>query len=254
MKWSVVIGAVAVVCAVLHLGGVNTASQAAASSETMYRVEEVIGTLVAGRGMYEAAENTWYLVDLRVEEGKEGLRTGLTYPIKYVLPTLEGRRAPALGDRIRIKLWQAAPTEGWVASERPTVVGRGEFIRPGEGSAEDLGQPTARILVKMLAPLATDCHRKTAELLRQVAARYPDKVRVQLFDMAKDSGRGEIRRERLNCASVLVNNRFQFTISTPAGDRKVLFQHRPNDPNSAYNSEDVVTVVEQELRRLYPEK
>jgi hypothetical protein len=252
MKWFVAVAALVLVCATLGSAGAKTASQAAANGEMMYRVEEVVGTLVAATGMYEDGSNTWYLGDLRVDQGNGALKSGAICRIRFVLPTLERSRAPGLGDQIRIKLWQASPTEGWTATDPPVVVGRGEMIRPGEGAAEDLGKPTAKILVKMLAPLATDCHQKTAQLLREIAAREPDRVRVQIFDMKTPAGRQEMSRERLNCASVLVNNRLQFTLDTPTGERKVLFQHRPNEANSAYNSEDVITVVEQELKRLYP--
>lgn len=252
MKWLVLVGALVLVCAMLGSAGAKTATQAASNGEMMYRVEEVVGTLLAATGMYEDGSNTWYLGDLRVDQGGVALKTGVTYPIRFRLPTSQREAVPSLGDQIKIKLWQASPTEGWAATDPPTVIGRGELIRPGEGAAEDLGKPTARILVKMLAPLATDCHRKTAQLLRDLAAREPDRVRVQIFDMQTPDGRKEMSRERLNCASVLVNNRVQFTIGTPTGERQVLFQHRPNEANSVYHSEDVITVVEQELKRLYP--
>jgi len=254
MKWLAMVGALVLVCTMLGSAGAKTVTQAASNGEMMYRAEEVVGTLVAATGMYEDGSTTWYLADLRVDQGGGALQTGATYPIRFAFPTPKRREAPGFGDQIRIKLWQAAPTEGWTATDPPTVIGRGEMIRPGEGAAEDLGKPTAKILVKLLAPLATDCHQKTAQLLRDLAAREPDRVRLQIFDMRTPAGRQEMSRERLSCASVLVNNRFQFTVGTPTGERKVLFQHRPNDANSAYNSEDVITVVEQELKRLYPQK
>jgi hypothetical protein len=90
-------------------------------------------------------------------------------------------------------------------------------------------------------------------LLRDFAAREPDRVRIQLFDMKSVAGREEMRKERLSCATVLVNNRFEFTLDGPSGKRQVALQHHPNDPTSSYNSEDVISVVEQEIKRLYPE-
>jgi len=33
----------------------------------------------------------------------------------------------------------------------------------------------------------------------------------------------------------------------------VVFSHQPKEPHSSYTTEDVVTVVEQEIKRLYPE-
>jgi hypothetical protein len=201
--------------------------------------------------MYRAGSG-WYLGNLKVDQGSGALKTGATCPIKFAWPRGQRSPAPGPGDQVRIRLWQASPGDVWTATDPAVVVGRAEAIRPGEGAAEDLGKPTAKILVKLLAPITIECHAKTAQLLRDLAGREPDRVRVQMFDMRQPAGRQEMRKERLNCATVLVNNRYQFTLDAPSGKRQVTFQHRPNDPNSPYQSEDVITVVEQELKRLYP--
>ena len=131
------------------------------------------------------------------------------------------------------------------------VLGRGEFVNPGQNPTLDLGSPEAKVLVKLLAPLQHECHQKTVELLKELAAREPERVRVQVFDMADREGMGrkEMLRERTMCATVLVNNRYEFTL----GERKVVLSHKPNEPKSTYNSEDVIAVVEQEIKRLYGE-
>ncbi len=225
------------------------------AAAAMYEVQEVVGTLLTvPQSMYDTGESTWFSAKLRIDRGAPAIKTGSTQPIRYLLPdTIIPEVTPGSGDQIDVKLWQVpGSAEGWSASQAPTVLGRGELLRPGEGAVSDMGSPKAKILVKLLAPLATDCHQKTAQLLKALAAREPDRVRIQLFDMRTVAGRQEMRKERLTCATVLINNRYQFTLDTPNGKRQVTFQHHPNDPKALYNSEDVITAIDQEIKRLYP--
>ena len=60
-----------------------------------------------------------------------------------------------------------------------------------------------------------------------------------------------MQRERLRCATVLVNNRLEFTLEGEEGVREVVLSHRPNEARSSYNSEDVIAVAEREVARLY---
>jgi hypothetical protein len=125
-------------------------------------------------------------------------------------------------------------------------------VNPGSQPSRDLGSPNAKVLVKLFAPLQPECHRLTADLLQAIAAQQPDKVRVQIFDVAEPAAREEMGRERLTCATVLVNNRYQFTLDRDGLKRAVELIHRPNTPESTYSSEDAVAVVQQEMARLYP--
>jgi hypothetical protein len=123
-------------------------------------------------------------------------------------------------------------------------------VNPGENPALDLGSPEAKVLVKLLAPLVHGCHQRTVDLLRELAAREPERVRVQVFDMATPPGRMEMMRERIRCATVLVNNRYEFELD----GRKIAMWHKPNVPNASYNSEDAVAIAEQEIELLYGDK
>ena len=137
----------------------------------------------------------------------------------------------------------------WRVEVAPERLGRGELVNPGQGATFDSGAPdAARLLVKLFAPLHADCHQETVKVLKELAAQEPARVRVQIFDLTQAPSRAEAERERLTCATVLVNNRVAFTL----GDRSVALHHRPNQPGSSYRSEDVRAVVELELERLYP--
>jgi hypothetical protein len=255
MKWLAVCLTLLLVGAASCAGRAEPAATAAANAETMYQVQDVVGTLLSAATMYDAGNSTWVSAELRMDKATSSFKLGSTLKIQFLWPKSKIKQMPYQGDQISAQLWQAPGVpDVWNISEQPKVIGRGEFIRPGENAAEDLGSPKAKILVKLLAPLQAECHQKTAQLLRELAAREPERVRVQIFDMRTPTGRQEMSRERLTCATVLVNNRDQFTIEGPSGPRKLLFQHKPNEPNSPYSSEDVITVVDQELTRLYPKR
>jgi hypothetical protein len=190
--------------------------------------------------------------DLRVDEqGPEGVtwRPGDTLGIRAAAGLLYGT---ILGDQVRLTLSDPVPGQPRRTAVEIFRLGRGELVNPGKGAAVDIGPASAKVLVKMLAPLESECHQQTAALLQELAKSEPDRLRVQIFDFYKPAGVAESNRERLHCATVLVNNRYEFTIKIGDQQRKVSFMHRPNTTRSLYNSDDVVAVVRQEIARLYP--
>jgi len=257
---SLAIVASAFACCILGIGvnGAEVSVKAASSTESMYRAE-VVGVLLTAEKMYDAGDVARWSGKLRVEEVTSGGQptVGQVIALEYPAPASPRAKATGVGNQLQAEISAQAAAKGkalrWVAEETPKVLGRGELIRPGEGAVADLGSPEAKILVKMCAPLRPECHRETANLLKALAQREPERVRVQLFDMGGPAGRAEIQREGLSCATVLVNNRYEFTLAGPEGERKVALSHRPNSPQASYNSADAVAVVEQEIRRLYPE-
>ncbi len=238
---------------------VGTAEAKAAEAAVMYLEEMVVGTVLASQKMYTEEEVVWYRVELRVDRTAaedSTLEAGQVLNVRYhVAEALQAGLMPRVGREVSVTLRRPAEAGGdeWT-TEAMAIVGRGEMVNPGEGAVVDLGSPEAKVLVKMFAPLRPACHQKTVELLNDLAAREPERVRVQLFDMARGPrARREMRREGVNCATVLVNNRMKFTLEGEEGARKVVLSHMPNEERSTYNSEDVIAVVEQEISRLYPE-
>jgi hypothetical protein len=250
------IAVTAVACCVLGvtMGRPGAAAAGRNDGQSMYRAE-VLGVLLAAQEMYKAGDTARWSGELQVEEASGGeLKAGQVVRIEYTVAAAQRTQAPSAGEEVRCTLVRTAAGKGgaiWGAEKMPEAIGRGELIRPGEGATTDVGSPAAKILVKMFAPLSTDCHRETADMVLELARREPDKVRVQLYDMRSPQGRQEMQREGLTCATVLVNNRYQFLLSGPEGARKVAFTHRPNTPQSMYNSADVVALVNQEIERLY---
>lgn len=257
MRWTVAAGAVLACAAALVWGSAGGVAAKSATAASMY-AEQVVGTLLDTHKMYTSDGSDWQQCELRVdatESAKSRLAVGQAVKAKYQLAKgLSPLQRPGVGDQIRAKL--QPPKEAgrivWTAEELE-MLGRGELVRPGEGAALDLGARDARVLVKMFAPLEVECHQDTANLLKQLAAREAERTRVQIFDMTQAAGREEMQRERIRCATVLINNRFAFTIGGPEGSREVVLSHKPNEEQSSYNSEDVITVAEQEIARLYPD-
>ncbi len=256
MKRLLIAAILGLCCAVAMAQTDEGGGSPAAAVQSMYKVADVVGVLVKTHDMYQDGDISWHSGRLRIDEAPESgePKVGRILRVKYAMPA--GARVPSEGDQVRASLHQL-PVVGtkapvWMATKPPEVLGRGDFVRPGERADGDLGSPKARILVKMFAPFGPECHTKTADLLKELAEREPERVRVQLFHMRGTSGQQELRRERLSCATVLVNNRYEFTLVEPDGERKVVLSHRPNEPSSSYRSEDVIAVVEQELKRLYP--
>ena len=236
-------------------GGVAVQSAAAAS---MYADEVVVGTILDAYRMYSTDGAEWYQCDLRLdatESAKGRLTVGQVVKAKYQLAKgLSPLQRPGVGDQIRATLQPPKEVGAivWTA-EGLEMLGRGELMNPGEGAAVDLGSRDAKVLVKMFAPLGIECHQKTVDLLGELADRNGERVRVQIFNMGQAAGRREMQRERIRCATVLVNNRFMFTLQGSESGRKVVLSHRPNEAQSTYTSEDVIAVAEQEIARLYPE-
>ncbi len=259
MRWAMAAAAAAVCAAGLVWTGPESVAEESAAAAGMYLEETVVGTIVDAERMYREEEVDWYRCELRVDvvESESGaLEAGDMLEVKYrVGRKLLPPQRPGLGDQVRVILRapREAPEPVWTA-DALTILGRGERVNPGEGAAVDVGSPEAKVLVKMFAPLGVECHQKTADLLKELAEREGERVRVQIFNMREPEGRREMRRERLRCATVLVNNRLEFTLEGEEGAREVVLSHRPNEARSSYNSEDVIAVAEGEMARLYSEE
>ncbi len=258
MRWTAAAGAALACAAALVWGSPGGVAAKSAAAASMYAEGVVVGTILDTHRMYSSDGAEWYQCDLRVdatESARSRLTVGQAVKAKYQLAKgLSPLQRPGVGDQIRAKL--TAPKEAggivWTA-EGLEMVGRGELVNPGEGAAADLGARDAKVLVKMFAPMGYECHRKTADLLEELAERDGERVRVQIFNMTEPAGRREMQRERIHCATVLVNNRFMFTVGGTGEGRRVVLSRKPNEAQSTYNSEDVIAVAEQEIARLYPE-
>ncbi len=214
-----------------------------------------VGMIVSVSAPADASAADSVAFDLRVDASAEVKSPFKPGEVLKVQVPREQMRGIGLGDQVRAAFDQAPAAGKTNAASELLRLGRGEFVNPGEKATMDLGAPDAKVLVKMFAPLGIACHQPTVDLLTELATAEPKRLRVQIFDVRDPASAGEANRERLTCATVLVNNRYQFTIPDGDKERKVEFAHKPNAEESTYNSEDVPVVVRQEIQRIYgPEK
>jgi hypothetical protein len=112
-------------------------------------------------------------------------------------------------------------------------------------SVTAFGQQTAPIKIKFYAPLELDWHKKTIGLLRDYDKAHPGRILVTLMPMGNEQCDTEMSELGYKCANILVNGTNEFKI----GKRAITLTQRPNETSSFYNSEDVITIINQELAK-----
>jgi hypothetical protein len=107
---------------------------------------------------------------------------------------------------------------------------------------ETIGEDSAPIEIDFYAPLSLEWHQKTIGLLREYNDEHPGRIFVRLMPMGNAECDAEINAKGITCAVIFINDENQFTL--PDGRTVELYQ-RPNQSTSSYNSEDVITILEQ---------
>ncbi|MCC6444278.1 MAG: hypothetical protein IT210_12595 [Armatimonadetes bacterium] len=114
----------------------------------------------------------------------------------------------------------------------------------GGGKAQEFGDKNAKIVVDAIVPTDTECHQKTVQLLEGFVKKHPKDVYVKVHNLHSPSGEQAKSKFGVTCATVLINGKYEFE----ANGKHLIFSKKPNDPGSPYQSEDVVTVLEQQLK------
>jgi len=118
-----------------------------------------------------------------------------------------------------------------------------EAIAAGERQqVETFGDPNAPMKIEFYAPLVLPWHQKTIGLLRAYNEEHPGRIYVTLMPMGQPECDAMIQARGHTCAVIFIDNQLEFVL--PDG-REVTLEKRPNEPTSSYNSEDVITVLEQ---------
>lgn len=120
-------------------------------------------------------------------------------------------------------------------AQQAVALGSGQEI-------ETFGEPSAPIEIDFYAPLVLEWHRKTIDLLREYNEAHPGRIHVTLMPMGKAECDTEMQNQGHSCAVILIDGESEFTLTD---GRTVTLEKRPNQSTSTYNSEDVVTVIEQ---------
>lgn len=118
---------------------------------------------------------------------------------------------------------------------------RDKAIAEGPNQTETFGEESAPVKIEFYAPLALEWHQKTIGLLREYDQQRPGRIYVELMPMGNAECDQEMLGRGFGCAVIFIDGEHEFTL--PEG-RKVDLQKKPNAEGSFYNSEDVVTVLE----------
>jgi len=126
------------------------------------------------------------------------------------------------------------------------------------GRIEDIGPKGAKVKVTAYLMFTNPCHWGTVKTLRELASRYPGKVRVEFVNMGTEEGARKFSEASKSgfksghpshscMAWVAVNGRFEWEIEQGGKKRRVTFSGaiHPGDPMA----EMLRRVVEEEIRR-----
>ncbi len=124
------------------------------------------------------------------------------------------------------------------AARRPEAAQQA-IAQAGAVKIETIGDPNSPLKLKFYAPLTLDWHQKTIGLLREYNEQHPGRIHVTLMPMGLKECDEEMN---YSCAVIYINEENEFTL--PDG-RQLTLEKRPNEPYSTYNSEDVLTILDQ---------
>jgi hypothetical protein len=126
-------------------------------------------------------------------------------------------------------------------AERPPEALRA--IAAGANKTATLGDPKAPIKIDFYAPLTLPWHQKTIGLLRAYDKQHPGRIFVRLMWIGNSEADAEMLKRGFTCAVIFINGEHEFTL--PNG-KQVDLQKKPNNGDASfYNSEDVITVLDQ---------
>jgi hypothetical protein len=148
---------------------------------------------------------------------------------------------------IVVVLVAALAAEGYLLTrpkpkaDRPTAAL--QAIASSSNKIETFGRESAPIKIEFYAPLTLEWHQKTIGLLREYDKTHPAAILVTLMPMGNSDCDQTIQKRGVTCAVIYINGKNQFAL--PDG-RKVELYQRPNQTvGSTYNSEDVITILDQ---------
>ncbi len=108
---------------------------------------------------------------------------------------------------------------------------------------------SAEAKVKIVAVLPpSECQAPTLRVLDEIAKAEPKRVRVEIYGMGSPQGQKILQQYGETCASVFINGKTKFTLTSDGQTRQVICQ---KSPGMSYQSTDLIEIVHMELKRLY---
>ena len=109
------------------------------------------------------------------------------------------------------------------------------------------GSPEAKVKIVAVLPPA-ECQVPTLRILDEIARAEPKRVRVEIYGMGSPESMKILQQHNATCASVFINGRKDFTLTSGGQTRRVICE---KSPGMSYQSTDLIEIVHMELKRLY---
>ncbi len=109
------------------------------------------------------------------------------------------------------------------------------------------GSPEAKVKIVAVLP-PSECQAPTLRILDEIAKAEPKRVRVEIYGMGSPKGQQVMQQYGVTCASVFINGKTEFTLTSDGQTRRVICQ---KSPGMSYQSTDLIEIVHMELQRLY---
>jgi hypothetical protein len=119
-------------------------------------------------------------------------------------------------------------------------------LMPAEGGNVK-GSPEAKVKIVAILP-PSECQAPTLRVLDEIAKAEPKRVRVEIYGMQSPKGMQLLQQYGATCASVFINGKKEFTLTSGGQTRRVICE---KSPGMSYQSTDLIEIVHMELKRLY---
>lgn len=109
------------------------------------------------------------------------------------------------------------------------------------------GSTDAKVKIVAVLP-PSDCQAPTLHILDEIAKAEPKRVRIEIYGMSSPKGMQILQQYGATCASIFINGKTEFTLTSDGQTRQVICQ---KSPGMSYQSTDLIEIVHMELKRLY---
>ncbi len=153
------------------------------------------------------------------------------------------------GSRLMSKLTHqepSPPSASKQATEVQKTSAEGQGLFP-EFGGKPKGSPEAKVKIVAVLP-PSECQAPTLRILDEIAKAEPKRVRVEIYGMGSPKGMQILQQHGATCASVFINGKTEFTLTSGGQTRRVICQ---KSPGMSYQSTDLIEIVHMELKRLY---
>lgn len=136
------------------------------------------------------------------------------------------------------------PSEGSSEIQRTSTEGQGLMFSP---SGTVKGPKDAKVKVVAVIP-PSQCQAVALRVLDEIAKAEPKRVRIEIYGMGSPQGSKILRQYGATCASIFINGKKDFTITSGGQTRHVVCE---KSPGMSYQATDLIEIVHMELKRHY---